>query len=214
VTGSAAAARSPDVAVRRIAILVGEPAAVPVVRALVDDLVGGPTGGANTGATGGDALTVLAPAAARAALRLPEAVGFQPLPVVSKSDAWTEVVTVSVLRGVLSGPARPDLVHAFGVRAGFVAALASRTVPGHARPSLVVSWPPDPASAGALRGLERRLVARAATVSVVGDLTEATPLFGWGGRDVRALPAVGAAATDHLAAVRALYDELVPPTRG
>ena len=91
-----------------------------------------------------------------------------------------DAAAVSRLRRLLTGQA-PDVVHAHGLRAGAVAALAMRPYPGARwpggrRPALVVTVhnapPPSPPSA-AVYGLLERLVARRADVvlCVSADLT-------------------------------------------
>ena len=91
-----------------------------------------------------------------------------------------DAAAVSRLRRLLTGQA-PDVVHAHGLRAGAVTALALRPYPGARwpggrRPALVVTVhnaPPPSAPAAAFYGLLERLVARRADVvlCVSADLT-------------------------------------------
>jgi glycosyltransferase involved in cell wall biosynthesis len=125
---------------------------------------------------------------------------------------------VAVLRRALEN-AQVDLVHAHGLRAGFVAALAGKRRPGAGRRPLVVTWH-NAVIAGGIRGragrVAERIVARSAdlTLGASADLVQrATAL---GARDARlgavATPALPA-ATRSRAAVRAelgANDEAVP----
>jgi glycosyltransferase involved in cell wall biosynthesis len=91
-----------------------------------------------------------------------------------------DAAAVSRLRRLLTGQA-PDVVHAHGLRAGAVAALALRPYPGARwpggrRPALVVTVhnaPPPSAPAAAVYGLLERIVARRAdlVLCVSADLT-------------------------------------------
>jgi glycosyltransferase involved in cell wall biosynthesis len=156
-------------------------------------------------AAGGATVTVCGPAATEEQFRFTEAgenVRFVSIEIPANPTP-SDGRAVGALRRVLSGPDAPDVVHAHGLRAGLVAALARPTQP------LIVTWHNAVLAAG-LRGqasrLAERVVARAARVSLGAseDLVQrATAL---GASDARLAPVASpspAAPRRSAAAVRA-----------
>jgi glycosyltransferase involved in cell wall biosynthesis len=148
-------------------------------------------------AAGGALVTVCGPAATEEHFRFAEAgrtIRFVPIEIPANPTPG-DGRAVGALRRVLAGPI--DLIHAHGLRAGLVAALARPRQP------LVVTWH-NAVIAGGVRGsasrLAERLVARAATVTLGAsdDLVSRATLLG--ARDARLVPV---AAPD-----------LKPPRRG
>jgi glycosyltransferase involved in cell wall biosynthesis len=131
-------------------------------------------------ASRGDDVTVLGPAATLARFDLTgTGVAVVPVPVSSGPRA------VPALHHALA-TLRPDVIHAHGLRAGLVAALARR----HGVP-LVVTWH-NAGLASGLRGrvhrlLERR-VARAADITLGASADLVARAMALGGRDVRPGP--------------------------
>ena len=135
------------------------------------------------------ALLGTGPAVSRAAAK----VGFESLSISARPRPGRDAAAIRRLRRLLAGLA-PDVVHAHGLRAGAVAALALRPRraargPGGKRPALVVTVhnaPPPSAPAAAVYGLLERLVARRADVvlGVSADLTARMRRLG--ARDVAA----------------------------
>jgi glycosyltransferase involved in cell wall biosynthesis len=99
------------------------------------------------------------------------AVGFKPVPIGDRARPVSDVAVLGRLRRLLVA-ARPDVVHAHGMRAGALAALALRftprtRTPHGKRPVLVVTVhnaPPAGRAAGAVYDLLERIVARRADV--------------------------------------------------
>ncbi|GAB3804289.1 glycosyltransferase family 4 protein [Micromonospora zhanjiangensis] len=132
---------------------------------------------------GGASVTVCGPAATQEQFDF-TAVGAGFVPVeIPASPTVADAAAVTALRRVLAGPV--DLVHAHGLRAGLVAALARRTQP------LVVTWHNAVLATG-LRGrlsrLAERVVARRTTVALgaSADLVERAAAAG--ARDARPGP--------------------------
>ena len=138
-------------------------------------------------AAAGLGVTVYGPGETRALLGVGPAeprgaaqVGFESLTIGDRPRPGRDAVAIRRLRRLLVGLA-PDVVHAHGLRAGAVAALALRPYPGarwpgRGRPALVVTVhnaPPSSAAAAAVYGRLERLVARRADVvlGVSADLT-------------------------------------------
>jgi glycosyltransferase involved in cell wall biosynthesis len=143
-------------------------------------------------AAAGASITVLGPASAAERFGLSELAGvpFRTAEFGSR-PALSDVAAVLCLRRALAGaarfspralgragPVRPDVVHAHGMRAGALCALALATIPAGKRPPLVVTVhnaPPAGGGARALvyRALERFAARRAALVLCVSrDLDE------------------------------------------
>ncbi|HZN71442.1 MAG TPA: glycosyltransferase family 4 protein [Micromonosporaceae bacterium] len=135
-----------------------------------------------TGLAADDEVTVCGPAATQEQFRFTErgATRFYPVEIRPKPRPWDARV-IGVLRRVLA-EVRPDVVHAHGMRAGFVAVAARSGVP------LVVTWH-NAALAGGLGGpvnrIVERWVARSAdvTLGAYADLVERAVAFG--ARDAR-----------------------------
>lgn len=116
-------------------------------------------------AADGVTVTVCGPAATEEQFHFTDAganVRFVPIEIPANPTP-SDGRAVGALRRVLSGPDAPDVVHAHGLRAGLVAALARPTQP------LVVTWHNAVLATG-LRGqasrLAERVVARAARVTL------------------------------------------------
>lgn len=123
-------------------------------------------------AAGGTAVTVCGPAATDQQFRFaaaPGQVGFVPVEI-SAGARLSDARAVTVLRRALA-PAPPDVVHAHGLRAGLVAALAVRSVGG--RPPLVVTLHNAVLTSGlrggAARAVERLVVRSADLVLCASD---------------------------------------------
>ncbi|HVB42735.1 MAG TPA: glycosyltransferase [Streptosporangiaceae bacterium] len=111
----------------------------------------------------------------------PGGVRFEPVPVSYRPRPARDAAAVRMLRRLLTGAA-PDIVHAHGMRAGALAALALRPAPlvrwpGGKLPALIVTVhnaPPAAARTAAVYGLLERLVARRADVvlCVSADLSD------------------------------------------
>ncbi|GGK07854.1 glycosyl transferase [Pilimelia anulata] len=149
---------------------------------------------------GGAAVTVCAPAATAAALDLG---GAALVPVgIPAAPRPGDLRAIGALRAAVRAAA-PDVVHAHGLRAGFVAALARTGRP------LVVTWHNAALSTGARRLLHaatEHLVARAADVTLGASADLVARARACGARDARlgpvAAPALPPPAGDP-AAVRA-----------
>ena len=130
-------------------------------------------------ARAGRPVVVAGPAGAAAAAGL-ENVRFEVVPIGERPHPGTDMAVVRRLRRLLAANA-PDVIHAHGVRAGGLAALALRRSQGERRPpshppALVVTVhnaPPAGAAAGVIYRLLERLVARRADVvlGVSSDLS-------------------------------------------
>lgn len=130
----------------------------------------------------GDRVYVLAPAATGAQFGF-EDLGAVFVPVeIPASPQPADAIAVRVLRRALSG-AGADVVHAHGLRAGLVAALARpRGLP------LVVTWHNLVLAGGLRRAVYRRVeryVARAADVTLCASADLVERVRALGGRDVR-----------------------------
>jgi glycosyltransferase involved in cell wall biosynthesis len=168
----------------------------------------------------GAAVTVLGPASTRrffhdrggstpyAAADPPRSWKFVPVEIADRPRPARDAAALLRLRRLLAGSA-PDVVHAHGLRAGALAALALAGAPRR-RSALVVTVhnaPPAAGLAGAVYGVLERIVARRAdaVASVSGDL--AARMRRLGARDEgQALvpaPATGAPPADAVAKVRA-----------
>lgn len=109
---------------------------------------------------------------------------FHPVEIPADPDPVRDLVAVANLRRSLTGT---DVVHAHGLRAGLVSALARRT---QAMP-LVVTWHNLLLGAGWKHGVLtrlERLVARAADVTLAASEDLAARVLSLGGRDVRFAP--------------------------
>ncbi|MGV8968121.1 MAG: glycosyltransferase family 4 protein [Cellulomonas sp.] len=98
---------------------------------------------------------------------------FHPVPITDRPRG-ADVGVVLRLRALAAGA---DVVHAHGLRAGALAVLATRLLPGASRPRLVVTLHNLPVGGRAIRGVSavlERLVARGSDVvlGVSGDLVE------------------------------------------
>ncbi len=168
----------------------------------------------------GAAVTVLGPASTRrffhdrggftpdTAADPPRSWKFVPVEIADRPRPARDAVALLRLRKLLAGSA-PDVVHAHGLRAGALAALALAGAPRR-RSALVVTVhnaPPPAGLAGAVYGVLERIVARRAdaVASVSGDLAARMRRLGArdGGRALVPAPAVGAAPADAVAKVRA-----------
>ena len=148
------------------------------------------------------------PAAGR---RTPPAAGFAAVEIADRPRPARDAAAILRLRRLLS-QAAPDVVHAHGMRAGAIAALAlalpGRAAPGSRAPALAVTVHNAP-PAGLLanlvyRVLERVIACRADTVLCVsGDL--ASRMRGLGARDVAlaVVPALAAGPRPAGAAAKA-----------
>src|SRR5215470_11131913 len=121
-------------------------------------------------ARAGRPVVVAGPAEAAAAAGL-ENVRFEVVPIGERPHPGRDMAVVRRLRLLLAANA-PDVIHAHGLRAGGLAALALGRSPGERRPrthppALVVTVhnaPPPGVAAGVIYGLLERLVARRADV--------------------------------------------------
>jgi glycosyltransferase involved in cell wall biosynthesis len=208
----------------------GRPAAGgrPAQRLTVSYVLGTSAGGTGTHvamladgcADRGAAVTVLGPASTRrffhdrggftpdAAEDPPRSWKFVPVEIADRPRPARDAVALLRLRKLLAGSA-PDVVHAHGLRAGALAALALAGAPRR-RSALVVTVhnaPPPAGLAGAVYGVLERIVARRAdaVASVSGDLAARMRRLGArdGGRALVPAPAAGAAPADAVAKVRA-----------
>ena len=166
----------------------------------------------------GDRVTIVGPAAER--VLGDTGARFLNVEIPSGVHLLGDAKAVWALRSAMHGPAggAPDVVHAFGPRAGLAALLSkSKPVP------LVVSWWKDvdtPAAGAVPRvlGQADRAVARGADVCLCGSPDLVTAVLRMGSRDARQLEltvgqAVGSAAAeagepDAAARLDALYREL------
>jgi glycosyltransferase involved in cell wall biosynthesis len=149
------------------------------------------------------------------------AVGFVPVEIADRPRPARDVAAVLRLRRLLA-QARPDVVHAHGLRAGTAAALAltGRTRPSRpsrrARPArrpaaalavTVHNGPPDAGTAAAVYAVLERIVARRAdaVTCVSADLAARMRRLGAAGAGLAVVPAPPAAAPDgrSVAAARA-----------
>ncbi len=168
----------------------------------------------------GAAVTVLGPASTRrffhdrggftpdTAEDPPRSWKFVPVEIADRPRPAHDAATSLRLRKLLAGSA-PDVVHAHGLRAGALAALALAGAPRR-RSALVVTVhnaPPQAGLAGAVYGVLERIVARRAdaVASVSGDLAARMQRLGArdGGRALVPAPAAGAPPADTVAKVRA-----------
>jgi glycosyltransferase involved in cell wall biosynthesis len=168
----------------------------------------------------GVAVTVLAPAATKqlflrdhagtaadATAGDPRSTAFLPLEISDRARPVRDGAAVLRLRRLLRRSS-PDVVHAHGLRAGAIAALALTAGPGRRRPLLVTvhNAPPAGRAAGAVYAVLERIVARRAdaVATVSGDL--AARMRRLGARDAgRALvpaPAATAVRSDEVASAR------------
>jgi glycosyltransferase involved in cell wall biosynthesis len=137
---------------------------------------------------------------------------FTAVEIADRPRPARDLAAVRRLRALLAG-SRPDVVHAHGLRAGALAALAVGRGRGGARPRLIVTVhnaaPQAGAAAVVYRTLERLVARRADQVLCVSSDLEAR-MRGLGARGVgRALvPAPPASAAPDPAAVAALRAEL------
>src|ERR1035441_8139743 len=168
----------------------------------------------------GAAVTVLGPASTRrffhdrggftpdAAADPPRSWKFVPVEIADRPRPARDAAALLRLRKLLAGSA-PDVVHAHGLRAGALAALALAGAPRR-RSALVVTVhnaPPSAGLAGAVYGVLERIVARRAdaVASVSGDLAARMRRLGArdGGRALVPAPAAGPPSADAVAKVRA-----------
>ncbi|PRY49091.1 glycosyltransferase involved in cell wall biosynthesis [Geodermatophilus tzadiensis] len=141
-------------------------------------------------ADAGAAVTVCGPAATDALFRFAAAAAFRPVEISAGLDPVADARAVPALRRATAGA---DLVHAHGLRAGLVAALAVRAVTRRAprRPLVVTLHNALPERSGPLRRLlaqAERATVRAADVVLAasGDLADNARRLG--ARDVRTAP--------------------------
>jgi glycosyltransferase involved in cell wall biosynthesis len=153
------------------------------------------------------AVTVYGPAAAGRRFFRPGPVTFVPVEIADRPRPARDAAAVLRLRRLLA-QARPDVIHAHGLRAGALAALAL-TLPGRA-PALLVTVhnaPPAGGAAGLAYGALERIVARRAdaVTCVSGDLAARMRRLGAhdGGRALVPAPAAGPPARQDVAAARA-----------
>jgi glycosyltransferase involved in cell wall biosynthesis len=153
------------------------------------------------------AVTVYGPAATGRRYFRPGPVTFVPVEIADRPRPARDGAAVFRLRRLLAR-ARPDVVHAHGLRAGALAALAL-ALPGRA-PALLVTVHNAPAGGGPARlayGVLERIVARRAdaVTCVSGDLTARMRRLGAhdGGRALVPAPAAGPPARQDVAAARA-----------
>src|SRR6185437_9106532 len=114
-------------------------------------------------ADAGELAGVFGPEESRELVESPGA-GFEPVAIADRPRPASDLAAVRRLRRLLAGT-RADVVHAHGLRAGALAALAVGA--GSARPALVVTVhnaPPAGARLAAIYGVLERLVARRADV--------------------------------------------------
>jgi len=142
-------------------------------------------------------------------------VGFTPVDIGPRPRLPGDLRTIARLRRLL-GAWRPDVVHAHGLRAGALAALATaltRPTAHDARPALIVTVhnaPPGPGMTGAVYRVLEKIVARgAATVLCVSaDLEQRMRAAGArrvGRAMVPALPAEADVSAETSAAIRAEF---------
>lgn len=136
---------------------------------------------------------------------------FEPLEIAERPRPVRDAAAVARLSKLLAG-ARPDVVHAHGLRAGAVAALALAPMPGRRhRPALVVTvhnGPPAGPAARVVYGVLERVVARRSdTVLCVScDLAGRMRHLGARHTAIAAVPAAGAVPPSPAAIARALAD--------
>ena len=114
--------------------------------------------------------------------------GFDPLQIAARPRPLADRRTIERLRGLA---AEADVVHAHGLRAGALAALAVRRIRRGRRPKLVVTLHNALVSGGAIavvHAVLERIVARGADVVLVVSADLGTAMRRRGARDVR--PAV------------------------
>jgi glycosyltransferase involved in cell wall biosynthesis len=109
----------------------------------------------------GVAVTVAGPSSAGARLGFSAAssVSFSAVEIGERPRAG-DLVTILRLRRLLSGPGRPDVVHAHGLRAGALSVLALTLVRGGRRPRTVVTVHNAPPPGGGAPALVYRLLER------------------------------------------------------
>jgi glycosyltransferase involved in cell wall biosynthesis len=118
---------------------------------------------------------------------------FGTVPIAERPRPGHDAVTVARLRGLLRR-GRPDVVHAHGLRAGALAALA--LAPGRpAGPPLIVTVhnaPPDGGAARVVYRVLERIVARRAGIvaCVSGDLADRMRVLGARRTELAAVPAI------------------------
>ncbi|MGY1779602.1 glycosyltransferase family 4 protein [Geodermatophilus sp. SYSU D01036] len=137
-------------------------------------------------AAAGAQVTVCGPAATDALFGFSAAAGFTPVEIAAGLDPLADTRAVLALRRATAGA---DLVHAHGLRAGLVAAVAVRT--GPRRPLVVTLHNALPERSGPLRRVlaaAERATVRAADVVLAasGDLADNARRLG--ARDVRVAP--------------------------
>jgi len=160
------------------------------------------------------AVTVYGPAATGRRFFRPGPVTFVPVEIADRPRPARDAAAVLRLRRLLAR-ARPDVIHAHGLRAGALAALAL-ALPGRTlallgqRPALLVTVHNAPAAGGAAGlayGVLERIVARRAdaVTCVSGDLAARMRRLGAhdGGRALVPAPAAGPPAGQDVAAARA-----------
>lgn len=137
------------------------------------------------------------------------AVSFAPVGIGDRPRPDRDLATVLRLRGLLSR-SRPEVVHAHGLRAGAVTALAVLAVPGRARIPLAVTVhnaPPGGGWARAVHGLLERLTARRADAVACVSEDLSARMRSRGARDVSWAPVparpVPAPEAGEVAAIRA-----------
>ncbi len=120
---------------------------------------------ARAGLEAGQLAGVFGPQESRALLGPAEA-GFEPVEIADRPRPASDLAAIRRLRRLLAG-ARADVVHAHGLRAGALAALALCWPGGTGRPALIVTVhnaPPAGARLAAIYGVLERIVARRAVV--------------------------------------------------
>ncbi|HET7015869.1 MAG TPA: glycosyltransferase family 4 protein [Streptosporangiaceae bacterium] len=113
----------------------------------------------------GELAGVFGPEGSRALLES-AGVGFEPVAIADRPRPASDLAAVRRLRRLLAG-ARADVVHAHGLRAGALAALALGAGAAGDRPGLIVTVhnaPPAGARLAAIYGVLERIVARRADV--------------------------------------------------
>jgi glycosyltransferase involved in cell wall biosynthesis len=131
---------------------------------------------------------------------VPAAVTFVPVEIADRPRPASDVAAVLRLRRLLAR-ARPGVVHAHGLRAGALAALALLPAVGRPRIPLAVTVhnaPPAGGTAGAVYALLERVVARRAdaVACVSGDLAARMRRLGAAGVGLAQVPAPPAGAPD------------------
>jgi glycosyltransferase involved in cell wall biosynthesis len=161
----------------------------------------------------GLAVTVYGPARAGERFIGPAALRFVPVEIADRPRPARDAAAVLRLRRLLAG-ARPDVMHAHGLRAGAVAALALGGVARPGRPAgrhrgalavTVHNAPPTGRQAGAVYALLERIVARRAdaVACVSGDLAARMRRLGAAGVGLAQVPAPPAGIPDPAAVAAA-----------